>query len=85
VLLVLSRPGNDRRIGQDMILLQLSLGDYPLVTPKSTRSVGLFQSDDQYVGFSVDRYFKLFLSIVLSTSHPLGVMSLYPQSVCLAL
>jgi hypothetical protein len=37
------------------------------------------------VGSPVDRCFKLFLSIVLSTSHPLGVISLDPQSVCLAL
>jgi hypothetical protein len=37
------------------------------------------------VGSPVDRCFKLFLSIVLSTSHPLRVMSLDPQSVCLAL
>jgi hypothetical protein len=37
------------------------------------------------VGSPVDRCFKLFLSIVLSTSRPLGVMSLYPQSVCIAL
>jgi hypothetical protein len=36
-------------------------------------------------GSPVDRYFKLFLYIVLSTSRPLGAMSLDPQSVCLAL
>jgi hypothetical protein len=37
------------------------------------------------VGSSVDRCFKLFLANALSTSRPLGMMSLDPQSVCLAL
>jgi hypothetical protein len=37
------------------------------------------------VGSPIYRCFKLFLSIVLSTSRPLTVMSLDPQSVCLAL
>jgi hypothetical protein len=42
-------------------------------------------SDDQYVGYPVDRCFKLFLSVVLSTLRPLGILSLDPQLVCLAL
>jgi hypothetical protein len=37
------------------------------------------------VGSPVGRCFKLFLSIVLSGSRPLGVMNLDPQLVCLAL
>jgi hypothetical protein len=57
----------------------------PFVTQKSTRSGSLFLSDGQYVGSPIDRCFKLFLSIILSTSRPLGILSLYPQSVCLAL
>jgi hypothetical protein len=36
------------------------------------------------VGSPTDRCLKLFLSIILSTSDLLGVMSLDPQSVCLA-
>jgi hypothetical protein len=51
----------------------------PFVTQESTRSSSLFLSDDQYVGSPVDGCFKLFLSMVLSTSRPLGVMSLTPQ------
>jgi hypothetical protein len=57
----------------------------PFVTQKCTRSGSLFLSNGQYVGPLVDGCFKLFLSTVLSTSHPLGVMSLDLQSVCLAL
>jgi hypothetical protein len=57
----------------------------PFVTQKSTRSGSLFLSDGQYMGSPVDRCFKLFLFIILSTSRPLGVMSLDPQWVCLAL
>jgi hypothetical protein len=50
---------------------------------KSTRSGILCMSDIQYVGWSVDRWARLFLSSVLRTSRPEGVMSLDPQSVCL--
>jgi hypothetical protein len=57
----------------------------PFVKQKSTRSGSLFLSDGQYVGSPVDRCFKLILSVALSISRPLGVMSLDPQSVCLAL
>jgi hypothetical protein len=64
-----------------MILLQRSLEKYP----SSTRSGSLFLRDGQYVGSPVDRCFKLFLSIVFSTSRPLGVMSLDSQLVCLTL
>jgi hypothetical protein len=46
-------------------------------TATSTVSGSLFLSDGQYVGSPVDRCFKLFPSIVLST----GVISLDPQSV----
>jgi hypothetical protein len=55
------------------------------VTQKSTRSGSLFLSDGQYVGSPEDRCFELFFPIVLSTSRPLGEISLDPQSVCLAL
>jgi hypothetical protein len=51
----------------------------PFVTHKSTRSGSLFLPDGQYVGSPIGRSFKLFLSIVLSTSRPMGVMSLDPQ------
>jgi hypothetical protein len=65
-----------------MILLQRSLGEFILLTQKSTRSGSLFLSDGQYGGSPIDWYFKLFLSVVLSSSRPLNVMSLDPQSVC---
>jgi hypothetical protein len=55
------------------------------VTQKSTRSGSLFLSDGQYVGSPEDICFKLFFFNVLSTSRPLGEVSLNPQSVCLAL
>jgi hypothetical protein len=45
----------------------------PFVTQKSTRSGSLFLSYGQYVGSP----------IVLSSSRPLGVMSLDPQLICL--
>jgi hypothetical protein len=50
------------------------------VTQKCSRSGSLFLSDGQYVGSPIDRYFMLFLSIVLSTSRPMGVISLDLQS-----
>jgi hypothetical protein len=37
------------------------------------------------VGYPIERYFKLLLSIVLSRSRPLGELSLDPQLVCFAL
>jgi hypothetical protein len=43
------------------------------VMQQFSRSGSLFPSDGWYVGYPVDR---LFLSIVLSTLRPLGVMNL---------
>jgi hypothetical protein len=57
----------------------------PFATQESTRSGSIFLSDGQYVGCPIDGCFKLFLSIVLSSLLHLGVMSLDPQFVCLAL
>jgi hypothetical protein len=57
----------------------------PFVTQKFSRSGSLFLLDGKYEGSPADRCFKLFLSIVLSTSRPLGTVSLDPQLVCLAL
>jgi hypothetical protein len=68
-----------------MILLQQSFGGVPFVTRKSTSSRSLFLSGGQYVGSPIDRCFKLFLSIILSSLCPLSVMSLDPQLVCFAL
>jgi hypothetical protein len=56
-----------------------------IVTQKCTRSGSLFLSDGQYVGSHVDRCCKLFLSIVLSTLRPLGVVSVELQLAYLAL
>jgi hypothetical protein len=41
-----------------------------------------YYSDGQYVDSPVDWCFKLFVSIVLSSSRPLGIMSLDTQLVC---
>jgi hypothetical protein len=82
VLFVWSRPENDRRVSQNVILLERILGESPFVTQKSTRSGRIFLSDGQYIGSPIGRCFKLFLSIVLSSSRPLGAMSLDPQSEC---
>jgi hypothetical protein len=49
------------------------------VTQKSTRSGSLFLSDGQYASSPNDRCFKLFFSTVLSTSRPLGEISLVPS------
>jgi hypothetical protein len=57
----------------------------PFLTQKSTKSGSLFQSDGQYVGLQEERCDRLTSLIVLSTSRPLGVMSLERQRVYLAL
>jgi hypothetical protein len=54
-------------------------------TQKSIRPGSLFLPVGQYVSSPVDICLKLFLSIVLSISCPLGDVSLDPQSLCLAL
>jgi hypothetical protein len=51
----------------------------PFVTLKSTIFNSLFLSDGQYVGSPLNRWFKLLLFIVLSSSRLLGVMSLDSQ------
>jgi hypothetical protein len=55
------------------------------VIQKSIRSGSLFLWDGQYVGSPMDRCVRLFLSIALCTTSPLGETSLDHQSVCLAL
>jgi hypothetical protein len=72
-------PKNDRRISQNNDFVTAKSWGIPFVTQKCTRSGSLFLSDGQNVGSPVDIRFKLFLSIVLSSSRPLGVMNLNPR------
>jgi hypothetical protein len=49
---------------------QNMIGEYNLLTQKSTTFYSLFLTDGQYVGSQLDRYFKLLLYIVSSSLHP---------------